>query len=41
MENLLDKYMCSDTCPCYSEEKWETTERGTKIIRIDPEFRYR
>lgn len=41
MENLLDKYMCTDTCPCYSEEKWATTDSGVRIKRIDPEFTFR
>ena len=41
MENLLDKYMCTDTCPCYSEELWLTRDSGVRIKRIDPEFQYR
>ena len=32
---ILDKYMCSDTCPCYSMV--ETDSLGN---RIDAEYKY-
>jgi len=39
-EKLIDQHMCTDICPCYSEETWLETEEGQKIRRIDPEFLY-
>ena len=32
--------MCSDVCPCYSVEKWDTDSRGANTQRVDVEYKY-
>ena len=39
-EQLVDKHMCTDTCPCFTREEWLLTEEDVKVRRIDPEFTY-
>ena len=39
-EELLDKNMCSDVCPCLSIPNWQLNNLGQKVRRNDPEYVY-
>ena len=33
-ENLLDKYMCTETCPCYAGDYYKYDESGNAIEQV-------
>ena len=39
-EVLSDASMCTDTCPCLSNESYQKNHQGVNVQRNDPEFVY-
>lgn len=40
-KNMMDKFMCTETCPCYQSEMTSIeSEEGVKMARNDTYFKY-